>query len=162
MQGTFGAFHDICDVVQFETRAQLAQIPRDDVKGASRLFLPTAHEAGAYDVVYDLAKGPSGSTRFRPQRCGNVIIERECYAHTVLVSALSIFAGRSGARPDLPHMRPNPERARKTRRSLLGAERPRLQPVNRDGDGGPLLQVGIAFVGWNDPGEKPFERCRNQ
>src|SRR5262249_17413038 len=80
MKGTFHPFDEVRDVVERQT-GEKTKITGGHLEGRLRGRRPASGQAGPQRLVDDLAKGSSGSPRFRLELRGNVIVQGQSRTH---------------------------------------------------------------------------------
>jgi hypothetical protein len=85
MQWAFNPFEQVSDVIQVVAGPQLSEVARNHPEGPGFPRLDAAHQSTSNHIVDDLSEGSAGTTRFRPQLGSNVVIQRQCRTHEMML-----------------------------------------------------------------------------
>jgi hypothetical protein len=82
---TFRLFDEFSDVVQGKTRFQIAEIADSYCESLPLGRGTPIDEASAHRLIDDLAEGPAGTSRFRPELGRDIVIQRERRPHVLML-----------------------------------------------------------------------------
>jgi hypothetical protein len=85
MPGVFNLLDELADPVQAEAGAQ-AHVAGSNLKRRNRRRLSTRAEGRAQEIIDDRSKRPPGPPNLGLEPGGDIIIERQCGAHIMMLS----------------------------------------------------------------------------